>query len=66
MDVSATRYIRPSNVPRGTLPDPLRFDGPFHFGSSGTFLPVEGCIAMTKQVRFDDVSLVYPGGHSAA
>jgi multiple sugar transport system ATP-binding protein len=37
----------------------------FHFGSSGTFLPVKGSI-MTKQVKYDDVSLVYPGGTKPA
>jgi multiple sugar transport system ATP-binding protein len=33
---------------------------PFHFGSSGTYLPVEGTF-MSQSVTYEDVSLVYPG-----
>jgi multiple sugar transport system ATP-binding protein len=44
---------------------PVRLRRHFHFGSSGTFLPVKGSI-MTKQVKYDDVSLVYPGGTKPA
>jgi multiple sugar transport system ATP-binding protein len=38
---------------------------PFHFGSSGTYLPVKGTV-MSQSVTYEDVSLIYPGTTVAA
>ena len=42
-------------------PDSVILKNRLRYGSSGTFLQVKGLKTMTKQVRYEDVSLVYPG-----
>jgi multiple sugar transport system ATP-binding protein len=55
----------PVEAPANTYAVRYRYARHFHYGSSGTFLPVKGS-TMTKQVKYDDVSLVYPGGTKPA
>ena len=62
-----TRHDLVSLVPRAVFREPARQAATparlmsLHNGSSGTYLPVKGSFAMSASVKYEDVSLVYPG-----